>query len=484
MNEEQKNSYKERYLQAKQKGVKFWPDIIYKDLIVSFAFFLLLIGLATFIGVAREPRADPSDSSYIPRPEWYFLFLFKFLALYGQIPVLGKIEWIAAAVIPGIGIAILFTLPFIDRNPYRHFSKRRIGIASMSVIIAWIVLLTILGGLPIPPNDAELKISNTLQTFVGLWIPVAVIMIFFVAAFFLGKREGPAPKYFFSGVASVAIVAMAVITFVVTSRASYYPPPEEELVAGSISEKIILGQDLYSIHCTECHGPDGEGGIIEGVEGLEGVELKPISSQDEMWTRSDQTFSDIIDLGQQDLGMPPFGLAYGGELKKSEIEYIVTFMRYTWDSRAEIPEDAAAAGAIPTLAEGEIPSYEVHIQPIAKRYCISCHRPNKENNNYLMGSYAEILETGDNTPNVIAGDLESHIIVTIHHESIFDATGAEIIGPMPPTKQIKPEYIDIFEKWILAGMPETADEAATLQAEAAPAETETPAGEAEATPTP
>jgi len=474
MNEAQKKQYTERYLQAKQKGVKFWPDIIYKDLIVSFAFFLILVGLATFIGVAREPRADPSDSAYIPRPEWYFLFLFKFLALYGQIPVLGKIEWIAAAVIPGIGIAVLFTLPFIDRNPFRHFSKRRFGIALMSVIIAWIVLLTILGSLPIPPNDAELKISNTLQTFVGLWIPLAVIVIFFVATFLLGKREGSAPKYLFTGVASISIVAMTVITLGVTIRASYYPAPEEELVAGSISEKIVLGQDLYSIYCTECHGPDGEGGIIEGVEGLEGVELKPISSQDEMWTRSDQTLFAITEFGQQDLGMPPFGLAYGGELKSSEIEYIVTFMRYTWDSRAEIPEDAAAAGAIPALAEGEIPSYEVHVQPIAKRYCVSCHRPNKENNNYLMQSFAEILETGDNAPNVIAGNLESHLILTIHHESIFDASGAEIIGPMPPTKQIKPEYIDIFEKWVLAGMPETAEEAAALQVESAPVETEAP----------
>ncbi|MFN2233007.1 MAG: hypothetical protein ACK2U1_02175, partial [Anaerolineales bacterium] len=151
MNEEQKKSYKERYLQAKQKGVKFWPDIIYKDLIVSFAFFLLLIGLAFFIGVAQEPRADPSDTSYIPRPEWYFLFLFKFLALYGQIPILGKIEWIATALIPGIGIGLLLVLPFIDRNPFRHFSKRRFGIALMSVIVAWIVLLTILAGLTVPP---------------------------------------------------------------------------------------------------------------------------------------------------------------------------------------------------------------------------------------------------------------------------------------------------------------------------------------------
>ena len=320
MDEAQKSKYKEKYLQAKQKGVKFWPDIIYKDLLFSFAIFLLLIGLATFIGVAQEPRADPSDSSYIPRPEWYFLFLFKFLALYGQIPVLGKIEWIATAVIPGIGITLLILLPFIDRNPFRYFSKRRFAIASMSVIVAWIVLLTILASLPIPPNEAELKIINALETFVGLWIPILVLVIFFVIAFFQGKGQGATQKYLMTGVAGAAIVAMAIITFVVGARASYYPAPEEEVVAGTISEKIVLGQDLFSIHCAECHGPDGEGGEIQGVEGLEGVVLKPINSQDEMWTRSDQTLANIIDFGQQDLGMPPFGLAYGGELKKSEIE--------------------------------------------------------------------------------------------------------------------------------------------------------------------
>ena len=214
------------------------------------------------------------------------------------------------------------------------------------------------------------------------------------------------------------------------------------------------------------------------MEGLEGVELNPISSQDVMWTRSDQTLFAVTEFGQQDLGMPPFGLAYGGELKSSEIEYIVNFMRYTWDERADIPEDAAGAGAIPVLAEGEIPSYEVHIQPIAKRYCISCHRPGKENNEYLMGTYAEIIETGDNAPNVIAGNLESNLIVTLYHESILDAAGNELIGPMPPTKQIKPEYIHIFEQWVLAGMPETADEAAALQAENAPAESEVPTEEA------
>ena len=70
MNEEQKKSYLEKYYKAKAKGVKFWPNVIYEDLLVTFAVFIILIMLATFVGVANEPKADPSDSAYIPRPEW------------------------------------------------------------------------------------------------------------------------------------------------------------------------------------------------------------------------------------------------------------------------------------------------------------------------------------------------------------------------------------------------------------------------------
>ena len=479
--EEHKKKYKEKYTQAKQKGVKFWPDIIYKDLIVSFGIFLLLIGLATFIGVAGEPKADPNDTSYLPRPEWYFLFLFKFLALYGQIPFLGKIEWIAAILIPGIGISLLFLLPFIDKNPFRHFSRRTFAIATMSIIVAWIVLLTVTASLSAAPDSAETRYSNTLQAFVGLWIPAVGVFTLGVVAFLTKTIDNNSlQQKIMIGITGTSILGMIVFSVIVVARASSYPKPEEEVVAGSISEKIILGQDLYSIQCTECHGPDGEGGIIEGVEGLEGVELKPISSQDEMWTRSDETFFNVIDYGQQDLGMPPFGLGNGGELSRAEIEYIVTFMRYTWDSRAEIPEDAAAAGAIPALAEGEVPSYEVHIQALAKRYCVSCHRPNKENNNFLMQTYEEILTTGDNVgKNVVAGDSQSYLIQTINRTSIYDNAGNETIGPMPPSKELKAEYIHIFEEWILAGMPETVDEAAALSVESAPEGTKAPTSEGE-----
>ncbi|HUM26093.1 MAG TPA: hypothetical protein PKN81_07675, partial [Anaerolineales bacterium] len=122
MNEETKKKINARYEKELNKGERFWPDSIFKDLVVSLGIFILLVLLASFVGVAPEPKADPSDTSYIPRPEWYFLFLFKFLALYGQIPLLGKIEWLATVLVPGIAIGVLTLLPFIEKSPDRHYA--------------------------------------------------------------------------------------------------------------------------------------------------------------------------------------------------------------------------------------------------------------------------------------------------------------------------------------------------------------------------
>lgn len=378
MNEKEKQDYLEQYKKEKEAGVKFYPDIIYKDLLVAFAIFLFLLGLAIFVGVAAEPPADPSDSSYIPRPEWYFLFLFEMLKYFP-----GQIEWVGTVIIPTVAVLALLFLPFYDRSPFRHWKKRKVATAIMALIVIGMVVLTVMA---------------------------------------------------------------AVAT----------PPQEETVLATTITDKIVLGQDLYSVQCVECHGAEGEGGEIVGVEGLEGVILKPINSQDEMYTRSDQTLYDIIDYGQPDLGMPPYGFGYGGELSRGEIDAIVTFMRYTWDDRVEIPEEAAQAGAIPELGPGEVPSYEVHLEPIIKRYCVSCHRPGKKNNNYLMRTYQEVMETGDHAPNVIPGDLNSNNILMINRQEI------EAGGPMPPTRALKPEIIEIFERWVEGGAPETAAEAAAL----------------------
>ena len=455
MNDEYKKKVNEKYEQKLQKGERFWPDSIYKDLLVSFALFILLIGLATFVGVHPEPKVDPTDATYVPRPEWYFLFLFEFLKYFP-----GALEWIGAAVIPGLLVVALLLLPFYDKNPLRHYSKRPVAIGIMSFIVAGMVMLTFMAS----------TVISTLLAFVLL------ALVFVVLFFSLYKKPGQLVAWRKPALwlGTIAIFAIIGVSYVQTSALA--GDEEEVHVANTISEKMVLGQDLYSLECVECHGADGEGGTIKvtAADGTETEEpVKPINTKDEMYTRNDGSLYDIIAYGQPNLGMPPFGGAYGGELTPSEIEYIVTFMRYTWDDRAEVPADAVAS--IPTLAEGEVPSYEVHISAVSKRYCVSCHREGKENNDYFMDTYAGILSGGKNAPNVVAGDLNSILLQVIQGHEVTGNDG-ETINVMPPSgKSIKDEYIQMFIRWVEAGMPETADEAAALSTTAPVVETETPA---------
>jgi mono/diheme cytochrome c family protein len=270
---------------------------------------------------------------------------------------------------------------------------------------------------------------------------------------------------------------MVVVAVAVVILAPPAAPGTEVQLANTLTEQILLGQDLYSINCVECHGADGEGGEVIGVEGFEGVILTPINTKDIMYTFTDETLANIIAYGQQEKehAMPPFGRAYGGELSPSDIDYIVTFLRYSWDDRVELP--AGAISTIPVLNPGEVPSWDVHIQPLVKRYCISCHRAGKQNNNYLMTSYEEMLTTGDNAPLITAGDPESLLLKLINGQEGKDPVTDKVIRQMPPTKLLAPQYVDMLTRWVLAGMPQTAEEAALLSA------TATPTGESPAAPT-
>jgi mono/diheme cytochrome c family protein len=463
MKEEQKKTVLEKYKLALQNGERFWPDSIFKDLLVSLAIFILLVMLATFIGVPGEPKADPSDSTYVPKPEWYFLFLFKFLAVYGQIPLLGKIEWIATAAIPGLVVLLLFALPLIDRNPYRHYSRRTMALSIMGVFVVSMVVLTSISGIPAISGDTGMSTMTLLQFLTGLVIPTLAYIIL-VGSSFLVKRSGPFTSRLQKWTAVIASLLMVLVTVGVVVLAPPAAPVVESQLANTLTEQILVGQDLYSINCVECHGADGEGGEVIGVEGFEGVTLLPINTKDIMYTFTDETLANIIAYGQLDKvnAMPPFGRTYGGALSPSEIDYIVTFLRYTWDDRSVIP--AGAISTIPVLNPGEVPSWEIHIQPLIKRYCVSCHRVGKQNNNYLMTSYEEMLTTGDNAPLITAGDPESLMLKLLNGQEGLDPVTGKIIRQMPPTKLLNASYVDMLTRWVMAGMPQTAAEAALLSA--------------------
>jgi mono/diheme cytochrome c family protein len=146
MKEEEKKEYLERYEEEKKKGVPFFPNILFKDAVVSLIVFVALLGLAFFMGAPLEERANPADTSYTPRPEWYFLFLFQLLKYFP-----GRLEVIGVIVLPTIALLLLAALPLLDRSSRRHFSARPLVIAGTSLSMVGIIALTVLSIVETPP---------------------------------------------------------------------------------------------------------------------------------------------------------------------------------------------------------------------------------------------------------------------------------------------------------------------------------------------
>lgn len=122
--------YREAYAATKRGGVRFWPDIVGKDLIVALLVVASLLLFALTLGSPLEAPADPTDNSYVPRPEWYFLPLFQVLKLFP-----GSLESVAAIGVPLMLILVLLGLPFFDKNSKRNLRHRPLAIAGLAVIL-------------------------------------------------------------------------------------------------------------------------------------------------------------------------------------------------------------------------------------------------------------------------------------------------------------------------------------------------------------
>lgn len=128
--------YRKAYAATKRGGVRFWPDIVGKDIIASFVVVLALLLLALAFGAPLERPADPTDTSYVPRPEWYFLPFYQLLKLFP-----GSMESTIAVGVPLLLVVALLGLPFFDRNSRRNLRHRPVAMLSLTFLLGGSALL-------------------------------------------------------------------------------------------------------------------------------------------------------------------------------------------------------------------------------------------------------------------------------------------------------------------------------------------------------
>ena len=147
MNRGQQEYYKRDYAQAKAEGKPFFPYAVYKDLLIATLAMAVVIILACWHRVEVGEPVNPASTDFVPRPEWYFFFLFELLKIFkGQNTLTPVI--MATFIIPNILIALLILTPFIDRGPERRIQRRPIALFSGIAVIIFLSYMTYEGGTP------------------------------------------------------------------------------------------------------------------------------------------------------------------------------------------------------------------------------------------------------------------------------------------------------------------------------------------------
>jgi menaquinol-cytochrome c reductase cytochrome b/c subunit len=155
MNQAEKEQYLRDYALLKAKGKPFYPYAVAKDSVMAMIVLFTIVALSIIFGAELGPKADPTTTTYVPRPEWYFFFLFELLRIVKP-PELTPLATIG---IPTICMILLVLLPFYDRGPERRPERRPIATTAGIFTIAAMAYLTYLGAAAGSPNEIEYPVA-------------------------------------------------------------------------------------------------------------------------------------------------------------------------------------------------------------------------------------------------------------------------------------------------------------------------------------
>ena len=152
---EQREQFRLYKQDVERRGKSFYPFAMFHDTVMSVAVVSVIVGLACLwyftsserpadagvLGPRYHEEADPGTTSFIPRPDWYFFFLFYLLRVFKW----PESVFLGTVGIPTIAIILLLAVPFMDRRRERRLARRPVAVTAALLTIASMGILTYRG---------------------------------------------------------------------------------------------------------------------------------------------------------------------------------------------------------------------------------------------------------------------------------------------------------------------------------------------------
>ncbi|QQE76790.1 menaquinol-cytochrome c reductase cytochrome b/c subunit [Alicyclobacillus sp. SO9] len=131
-------------LKANSGYEPFIPNFLLKEWIAGSVFLLGFVLWVIFNHVTLGAKANPDDTSFIPVPDWYFLFIYQFLKYYPGSGLIFGLPggFFGGVLVPGIGALLLMFVPWLDTRKERHPFRRPLATASMVLVVFLTIWLT------------------------------------------------------------------------------------------------------------------------------------------------------------------------------------------------------------------------------------------------------------------------------------------------------------------------------------------------------
>ena len=179
--QDERRAQHQRYKEdVEERGKQFFPYVMFHDTVMSLVVVVVIVGLACVwfftadeaadpegastsgrLGVLYEEKADPGTTSFVPRPDWYFYFLFYLLRIFKwpDTVVLGTVG------VPTIALVLLLALPFIDRRRERRLFRRPVALVAAVLTIASMGVLTYKGAVAEEASEAAGAVPVWIEKF-------------------------------------------------------------------------------------------------------------------------------------------------------------------------------------------------------------------------------------------------------------------------------------------------------------------------------